>query len=474
MKKKKLLLVFAFLLLLALSFSAITDMFCINSKRAYSYQRGFTREKRGSLDAVFIGSSNVHAFWQPMLGWTQHGIASYNYSFDSVPIGAIKYLIKEARKTQPDALYVITLNTYKRKTLKDSIEGIHRVSDYMPLSRNKIDMINFLADTSRLTREERLELFFPIIRFHSRWDDLQSWSLGASYDDYKSSMNERFFLRDIVDLSDSYALFDTRSDLPEDTLGAFVDLLDYLDGNQVNALFIKVPQALIKQHQGRLNLLEDILGERGYPCLDMLEAYREIGLDTRLDFYNEFHTNLHGSLKVTEYISNYLVENYHFDDKRGQDGWKSWDELIEPYMDMVGANALPFEIDHARRVETAVPTLGEPRVEDMTATITWETVDGAEGYEVYRKNRDEENGRWRLCVAVDADAATYRDTGLAPGSKYTYTVVPLCPGDGETLHGSFDAIGVSGKTQGDAPAVDAAVDPEDGSSDASGDIAGND
>ena len=471
MKKiKPLLRALAFIMLLVLSVFLVLDAFGVDSYRAHDHLRLFAQEKPKSLDAVFIGGSNVHAFWQPMLGWAQHGIASYNYSFDSVPIVAIKYLVAQARRTQPDALYVITLNTYKRKTPKDTVENIHRVSDYMPLSRNTVEMIHALANASGLTLEERLELFFPIIRFHSRWDDLQSWALGASHTDYKSSMNEAYFLRNVKDLSKSFALLDTRSDLPEDTLRTFVDLLDYLDRNRVNALFIKVPQVMTESHQGRLNLLEDILEERGYPCLDIMEACQEIGLDPRLDFYNANHTNIHGSLKVTERISSYLIENYHFADKRGQDGWQSWDGLVEPYMDMVGAYALPFETDHAPRAETDVPALDKPRVEDLAATIAWRAVDGAEGYEIYRKNRDEEDGRWRLCAAVGADAASYRDTGLEPGSQYTYTVVPLCTEDGETRHGSFDAKGVNVDTQEDAAAkADAADDPDD----AAGDIADN-
>ena len=54
-------------------------------------------------------------------------------------------------------------------------------------------------------------------------------------------------------------------------------------------------------------------------------------------------------------------------------------------------------------------------------------------------------------------------------------MVPLCPEDGEVRYGSFDAKGVSGKTQKKAPeAADEVAVQSDDTGDESSDIAGND
>ncbi len=435
-----------FALLLAVSASVALDPFRISTQRTRDHQRNFPREKRGSIDVVFVGASNVHAFWQPMLAWTDHGISSYNYSVDSLPILAVRYLLDNARKTQPDALYVIPLNLFKRRTSADTIENIHRVVDYMPASLNKFRMIRSLADAAGLTLSERAELFFPIIRFHSRWDSLKPWSLGVRQADYKSSMTEYFFMRYVEDLSDSFALYDGREDLPGDALDVFLDLLDYLDKTGTRFLFIKMPQAANQSQQGRMNALEDLLAQRGLPCLDLMEEWQEVGINAHLDFYNANHTNIHGSLKVTEYISNYLIGHYPLEDKRGMAGWEEWDRSAADYMELVAAYALPFEAEHARRTDTAVPELTVEKGEDYSVAVDWTRVDGIDGYEIYRKSAGERDMPWQLLAGVGADITDYRDAGLEPSTNYTYTVVPYRVEGGEKLYGSFDATGKHART----------------------------
>ena len=56
-----------FLLLLAVVYS-VSGVFGIDAERCVFNLQYFTREKPGTLDAVYIGSSNVHAFWESAFG----------------------------------------------------------------------------------------------------------------------------------------------------------------------------------------------------------------------------------------------------------------------------------------------------------------------------------------------------------------------------------------------------------------------
>ena len=76
-------------------------------QRNYQWVQGFYSEEENSLDAVYIGSSGTYAFWQAALGWNSHGIAVWPYATNSQPPEAIRYIIEDARRTQPDALYII-------------------------------------------------------------------------------------------------------------------------------------------------------------------------------------------------------------------------------------------------------------------------------------------------------------------------------------------------------------------------------
>lgn len=53
------------------------------------------------------------------------------------------------------------------------------------------------------------------------------------------------------------------------------------------------------------------------------------------DYYNAGHTNIHGALKLTHYLSDYIYRNY---DPCGIDNDPinaSWDEDYQKYMDII-------------------------------------------------------------------------------------------------------------------------------------------
>lgn len=435
-----------FILIMLICVYSVLGIFGVNSKTSFENTHNFVNEKRNSLDGVFIGASNVHAFWQSMFGWKQHGIAVWSYSIDALTAQGVKYLMIEARKTQPDALYIICLNTFKKPTEDTSLKAIHNAVDYMPLSVNKYNLI--MALTKNYSFADRLEFFFPIIRFHSRWDSLGSWVFGASGYDYKASLHTEGFASGVEDLSKKYKTYTNMTDVTEDIQQCLDDLLDYCDENQVNTLFVKVPQAESKTRQQRMNTLEEYILGRGYPCLDLMEYPEDYVLDLHSDFYNYLHTNVHGSLKFSDYLGKYLVENYHFTDKRGTAGWESWDESAESYFtDYLAPYYLDFELSLDNRTEIDSPVLKKLSISGRDITVSWNAVEGADGYEVFRKGPG--NKHWRSVASGDAEMLTYTDTSLKANSKYTYTVVPFQITEEKRLYGFFNVNGINGTTGDD-------------------------
>ena len=443
---KCLLRVVAFALAFAVCFFAVQSAFGFNQSFAYLNSKGFPKEKKGSLDGVYIGASNVHAFWQPLIGWAEYGIAVYSYSFDAMPAGAVRHLMEVARKRQPDALYMVNLNQFKySEESGEVVTHLHRILDYMPVSVERARMVGGLARTYQLTISEQLELLFPIIPFHSRWNDLKSWALGGEINDYKSSRSKAIFLTGRKDLSGKYTVNDKRQPLEKSVTSELEELLDYADATGTRVLFIKAPQAMTANRQQYLNTLEDLVLERGYPCLDLHEQIERTGIDPCWDFYNESHTNIHGSLKFTRCLAEYLIENYGFTDKRGQRGWESWSEAEKRYYGILKGYLTPFEMDRGLRAALEAPALDKPEVEGQDITLAWSASEGAEGYQVYRKGGEGGN-RWRLVGQTDAQTLSWRDSGLRPSNEYTYTVVGILENGDETRYGSFDQTGVTAKT----------------------------
>lgn len=75
-------------------------------------------------------------------------------------------------------------------------------------------------------------------------------------------------------------------------------------------------------------------------------------------------------------------------------------------------------------VQLDEPTFYLLNNEEAKITVTWKAVEGAEGYNIYRKIKGVEDN-FSLLATVDANTSKYFDTGLTLGADYTYKVVPF-------------------------------------------------
>ena len=66
------------------------------------------------------------------------------------------------------------------------------------------------------------------------------------------------------------------------------------------------------------NAIIDEVEAKGFPVVNELADFNTIGLDDTSDFYNAGHTNIHGALKITDYVSQYLLDHYDFPEKAGE------------------------------------------------------------------------------------------------------------------------------------------------------------
>ncbi len=438
-----------FLIAFVIVFNFVQLHFGVSDPRSYEAEIGYLKEKPDSLDAVLIGSSAAFEFYQPLFGWSEYGIAVWSYAIYSAPVLAMKHYLIEAQKTQPNALFIINLNAYRTFSTKVDSAWIHHSVDYLPASLNKYQMVKDLTDNmdTEATTEEKMEYYLPIIRFHSRWSELKSWAFDAAIKDYKSSRYADNFLRHTMDISESYIRSDKRMEPPADVQAAFVDLLDYCDEQHLNVLFLISPQSTTEKAIAYLNTYADLAAARGYPCLDLLNNVDLLGLDMQMEFYNEAHTNIHGSLKFSHYLGQYLIDHYGFKDKRGLSEWESWDKSAEQYNTPMAFHALDFELNHEERADIDAPKLIRATVKDQSITINWELTDGAEGYVIYRKGGGEP---WELVKTVKPTTTQYTNINLEAFVRYTYIVVPFRTENGIRQYGRFNVLGISKTTGGTA------------------------
>lgn len=392
----------------------------------------FYGEEKQSLDAVYIGSSNCFTFWNSLLAWKNYGIAVHPYATDANTILSTEYLIREARKTQPYALYIVNINTTDEKY---SSMASRNVLDCMPFSVNKLNFINQVCSINSTSFDDSLEFFFPLIRFHSRWNKIKIKDFFPEVNDYNGSTVYTKYLKNQVDVSASFAPTDNVAELSDVMTDTLESLLDYCDEQNVNVLFVTVPQAKGEKDISKFNAINAFISSRGYTVLDLTEKTEDLGLSYKTDYYNEKHTNIHGSVKFTEYFAEYLIENYGFSDKREDDNYSSWDERLEAYSEKISPYLLDFEINSEdRNYQLSCPEL-KIHKKSGEAEICWSAVDGADGYSVYCKSG---TSGWEKIKNTHETEFT---VSLPEKGSVTYTVVPYTVENGSYSYGNFSYVG---------------------------------
>lgn len=424
----------------------------------YQWYGGFYAEEENSLDAVYVGSSLVFTFWEATVAWERYGIAVEPLCAAGQYFEIAEYVIKEGRKSQPDALYIVPINSISREI---DFATMHRVLDNMPLSWNKLQLINAAGEMAGWDWADKLEYFFPLIRYHSRWQSLSKYDFDRELYNYKGGSMYDEFLHNSDDVAADFRTTARYAELSENTQKALDSLLDYCDAEQMNVLFVVTPIAMRDEYEiARMNTLLQTVQSRGYPALNMWSFMDDIGLDPTKDYMNRAHANIHGAIKYTDYLARYLVENYGFTDKRGNPAYSSWDDAYSRYtLECAGPNVLDVEWECAPRdFGLSAPELTGVTVNGTELTVNWESTPNADGYRVYRKLQAKDDSDdlrelcWQALATVDADVLYYTDQDREVGRTYFYTVLPYREKDGVYEWGNYDFSGVSGTAVLNAPA----------------------
>ncbi len=434
MKKVYMIRTVGFLLCFVIIFYYLSNVFIASDYRNYQWVRGFYEEEENTLDAVCIGSSKMYAYWNPLEAWAEYGIASYPYTTEGQPFLASEYIIKEAVKTQKDALFIVGINSIG--DADSGMSSFHYLLDYMPFSLNKLRLTNHLIELANYDFSQGLELYFPLIRYHSRWNELEEIDFNNELNGLKGANEKESYLNTSVDISEQYFNTAEKAPLYKELESGINSLLNYCDEENIKILFVTVP--CVETESMQINTLQQVIEDRGYPILDLRDKTEDIGIDLTKDYYNDRHTNIHGSIKFTQYLSEYLVENYNFSDKRGHENYRSWDEAEEKYWELIGNSILDFEWKSHNRDYSL------QSVSDLTALsdeygviLSWVGSPATENYAVYRKGNEE---GWRQVGIVNE--CTYHDMEVEP-AEYSYRIVPFYEKNQQIYFGNFSYDGIT-------------------------------
>lgn len=299
--------------------------------------QGLYELEDNTVDVLFLGSSAMETSIIPQVLYDDYGISSYNLGTEQQSLMFNYFWLKEALKTQKPTLVVID-SLYAFATDDNFPEAFCRKTiDGMKMSSNKLEFIEAVCSID--SEQTRISYYLPILRYHSRWEDLSfADSLKYYYDHIE--MN---------DLNGYNALYTCDPDMSHDIMpiiesdeyeqASFGNIQkEYLDKivnlckeNNIQLLMYNSPKSSSNIYY--YATMKNYAKNMGYNYLDYntVNVQETIGYNYRNDNHSDNHPNLEGAIKVTKYMGKYILENYNIEKKENS----HFDKTRYAYEDVV-------------------------------------------------------------------------------------------------------------------------------------------
>ena len=264
-------------------------------------------------DVIFIGDCEVYENFSPKVLWEDFGINSYIRGSAQQLIWQSYYLLEDTlRYEKPE---IVIFNVLSMQYDKPQKEAYNRMTlDGMKWSWSKMQSIQ----ASMTGRENFLEYIFPILRYHSRWDELSSEDFEYLFKTKKASHNG-YYMR--VDVKPAENIPEGRV-LADYKFGSQAYL--YLDKmarlckeNDIELILVKAPSLYPYWYDEWEEQIEEYAARNGLRYINFLDLAAEIGVDFSKDTYDGgLHLNLYGAEKITKYLGDFLSGQVGLRDRR--------------------------------------------------------------------------------------------------------------------------------------------------------------
>lgn len=290
----------------------------------------FYDEPKNSLDVVYIGSSNAYTSFNTVYAYNKYGFVTGMLSSDSQPFNALKYLIKESEKYQNPNVYVIDLVMSTSDSQHVEEGAIRKVIDAMPQSINRIQMADeMVKETSTIKNEDLPFYYFSFFTYHDTWKYIEDFDMK------NRSLYKGFLLSSSTLISSPQSQpkwpDEVAKEIGELQTKELDKLLEYIKGEKLKVLFVMPIICTGYEMMTKYNKVFEIIEQNGFEVINMNTLTDKINFDYEKDMYNGYHLNVYGATKFTDYLGNYLDDNYLLSDHRNDINYNTWNSEYQRF-----------------------------------------------------------------------------------------------------------------------------------------------
>lgn len=268
---------------------------------------GIQEEEENTIDVLVLGDSETYTSISPMQLYQNSGITTYVCGQSQQRLCESYSLLKTALKTQQPKLVILETNT----------------------------LFRYKGQNVEIEKElgEKVCSVLPIFRYH------YMWKLPFDGEEATNTQYKGFRLRDkIKAYSGGEYMVETEeiAEIPEWNKSYMENIISLCEENDIELMLVSVPSPHnynYKEH----NALEQYAQENDLVYLDLNLKNEELGMDWNKDTMDKGdHLNIYGAVKVTDYMTSYLQENYELEDHRQDENYKEWGVLAKEYEERIG------------------------------------------------------------------------------------------------------------------------------------------
>lgn len=279
-------------------------------------------------EVIFIGDCEVYANFSPMVMYEEEGIKAYVRGSSQQMIWQSYYILKETLKYEVPKVVVLNVNSMRYDKNSDKVsESYNRLTiDNMKWSKEKVEIIK-----ESMTEEETfISYVFPILRYHSRYDELTSEDFEYLFKDNQVTYNGFLINKNVKGVTN----LPTKRRLANYEFSK--ECHEYLDKitklckeNNIKLVLIKAPSLYPYWYEEYDAQIREYAESHDIDYYNLVEEAENIGLDYSQDTYDGgLHLNLQGATKLSKYFAEWLSENYNLTDFSGDE---EYDKKLEKY-----------------------------------------------------------------------------------------------------------------------------------------------
>ena len=256
---------------------------------------------------LFVGDCEVYENFSPVTLWQEYGITSYIRGSAQQLIWQSYYLLEEMlQRETPEA---VVFNVLSVKYGMPQSEAYNRMSiDGMRWSSSKWGVIQ----ASMTEEEDAITYLLPLLRYHSRWNELSEEDLTYLFRRDRIGYNGYLMqtgVRPVTSFPQWVPLEDYT--IPQTCMEYLDKMRTLCEDYGVELILIKAPSIYPLWYDEWDAQIAEYAETHGLVYYNFLAMAEEIGIDWERDTYDAgLHLNVWGAEKLSAYFGQLLLEKH--------------------------------------------------------------------------------------------------------------------------------------------------------------------